>query len=39
MEKENVAMDIDDPSSESEKEIQRQPIPEKFSYHKKGEAT
>jgi hypothetical protein len=39
MEKENVAMDIDDPAAEAKKEIERQAIPDKFSYHKEGEAT
>jgi hypothetical protein len=39
MEKENVAMDIDDTSAEAKKEIECQPIPDKFSYHKEGEAT
>jgi hypothetical protein len=38
MEKENVAMDIDN-EAEAEKEIERQPIPDRFSYHKEGEAT
>jgi hypothetical protein len=39
MEEENVAMDSNDPSAEAEKEIERLPIPDKFSYHKEGEAT
>jgi hypothetical protein len=39
-EKENVLMEIDDPSAEAEKEMYlRLPIPEKFIYHKEGEAT
>jgi hypothetical protein len=38
MEKENVAMDIDN-EAEAKKEIERQPIPDRFSYHKEGEAT
>jgi hypothetical protein len=38
MEKEDVAMDIGN-EAEAEKEIKRQPIPDRFSYHKEGEAT
>jgi hypothetical protein len=38
MEKEDVAMDIGN-EAEAEKEIERQPIPDRFSYHKEGEAT
>jgi hypothetical protein len=38
MEKKDVAMDIGD-GAESKKEIECQPIPDRFSYHKEGEAT
>jgi hypothetical protein len=38
MEKEDVAMDIWD-EAEAKKEIEPQPIPDRFSYHKEGEAT
>jgi hypothetical protein len=38
MEKEGVAMDIED-GAEAKKEIERQPIPDRFSYDKEGEAT
>jgi hypothetical protein len=38
MEKEDVAMDIEG-GAEAVKEIELQPIPNRFSYHKEGEAT
>jgi hypothetical protein len=37
MEKEDVAMDIGG-RAEAEKEIEQEPIPDRFSYHKEGEA-
>jgi hypothetical protein len=38
MEQEDVAM-YNENEAEAEKEIERQPIPDRFSYHKEGEAT
>jgi hypothetical protein len=37
MKKEDVAIDMGG-GAEAEKEIERQPIPDRFSYHKEGEA-